>query len=146
MKCTFPLIAAFAISTTCTAQVSRGDTADSILEESGVRGGLVVHLGCGTGELTAALCKNNAFLVHGLDRDAANVEVARRQLVDSRSHGSVTVEHWLPGATVVNAAYGVQAAELPDPVAGVPVEVVVPWRTRLAPVFKNWSLKDGDGD
>jgi len=45
-----------------------------------------------------------------------------------------------PGTRVVNAAYGIRAAELSAPVMGSPVEVVVPWRYLLSPVFKNWPL------
>ena len=59
---------------------------------------------------------------------------------------AVTVLDWLPGARVVNAAYGVRATELPGSVVGAPVEVVVPWRTMLVTVLKNWSLEDGDCD
>ena len=42
-----------------------------ILEASGVKGGLVVHLSCGDGRLTAELRPNDRYQVHGLDRDAA---------------------------------------------------------------------------
>ena len=55
-----------------------------ILEAAGVQGGLVVHLGCGDGTLTAALRIDDRFLVHGLDRDPANVTEAREAL---RAHG-----------------------------------------------------------
>ena len=44
--------------------------AEQILEASGIQGGLVVHLGCGDGKLTAALRAGDSFLVHGLDADA----------------------------------------------------------------------------
>jgi len=40
-----------------------------ILQTSGIEGGLVVHLGCGDGKLTAALGDGDAFLVHGIDAD-----------------------------------------------------------------------------
>jgi len=48
-----------------------------ILATAGVSGGLVVHLGCGDGQLTAALRASQSFLVHGLDRDPANARKAR---------------------------------------------------------------------
>ncbi|MEA3225187.1 MAG: hypothetical protein U9Q07_04490 [Planctomycetota bacterium] len=41
-----------AITAVCAAQ---GKQAGRILAETGVKGGLVVHLGCGDGKLTAAL-------------------------------------------------------------------------------------------
>ena len=80
-------------ATACIAHAAAADTADDIFEQSGVKGGLVVHLGHGTGDLTAALHKGDAFLVHGLDRDPANVTTARKLIVERGLHGKVTVEH-----------------------------------------------------
>ena len=54
--------------------------AKQILEATGVKGGLVVHIGCGNGRLTAALRANDSYLVHGLDADMANVEKAREYM------------------------------------------------------------------
>ena len=54
-----------------------GEDAQAILEATGVKGGLIVHVGCGDGRLTAALHANDRYVVHGLDRDAANVAKAR---------------------------------------------------------------------
>ncbi len=44
----------------CERQVSsvKNKQAEEILKESGVKGGFVVHIGCGDGRLTAALCAN----------------------------------------------------------------------------------------
>jgi len=52
-------------------------TARAILKDTGVRGGLVVHLGCGGGKLTAALRVGDGYVVHGLDVKEANVAAAR---------------------------------------------------------------------
>ncbi|MGB2821399.1 MAG: class I SAM-dependent methyltransferase, partial [Phycisphaerae bacterium] len=54
--------------------------ARKVLEAAGVKGGLLVHVGCGDGKLTAALGASDSFLVHGLDADAANVEKAREHI------------------------------------------------------------------
>ena len=48
-----------------------------ILDATDVNGGLIVHLPCGDGRLTAALRADDRYLVHGLDPDAANVAKAR---------------------------------------------------------------------
>jgi len=56
------------------------DLAGEILQATGVQGGLVVHVGCGDGRLTAALGAGDGFLVHGLDADAENVRKARRHV------------------------------------------------------------------
>ena len=54
--------------------------AKQILDATGVKGGLVVHIGCGDGRLTAALRANDSYLVHGLDADARNVKNAREYI------------------------------------------------------------------
>lgn len=68
------------------------DSAARILDETGVQGGLVVHLGCGDGRLTAALRADDRYLVHGLDRDAKNVDTARAHFRAMRLHGEVTAD------------------------------------------------------
>ncbi len=55
-----------------------------ILDAAGIEGGLIVHVGCGDGRLTAALSANDGCLVHGLDSDPALVTRAREHI---RSHG-----------------------------------------------------------
>ena len=47
------------------------------LKDSGIKGGLVVHLGCGDGKATAGLRTGESYIVHGLDRGAENVAAAR---------------------------------------------------------------------
>jgi outer membrane protein assembly factor BamB len=65
--------------------------AGRILEATGVTGGLVVHWGCGDGELTAALCAGEGYLVHALDRDARNVADARERLQALGLYGRASV-------------------------------------------------------
>ena len=67
------------------------DTAE-IFNQSKVKGGLVVHLGCGDGTLTAKLRANERYVVHGLDRDADNVSNARRSLKAKGVYGAVAAE------------------------------------------------------
>ena len=67
-------------------------TAETILEVTGVRGGLIVHLGCGDGRLTAALGAGNQYLVHGLDTDVARVAQTRRSLYARGLYGRVSVD------------------------------------------------------
>jgi len=65
-----------------------------ILEATGVKGGFVVHIGCGDGSLTAALRANESYLVHGLDASAQNVEAAREHIRSLDLYGKVSVEQW----------------------------------------------------
>ncbi len=46
--------------------------ARGIIKESGIRGGLIVHIGCGNGRETAKLHVNDSSLVQGLDTNASN--------------------------------------------------------------------------
>ncbi|MBM4048856.1 MAG: class I SAM-dependent methyltransferase, partial [Planctomycetes bacterium] len=89
---TLRLVLAFwALGTAAQAQERE---ARAILEAAGVTGGLVVHLGCGDGKLTAALRASDRFLVHGLDTDAAKVEKAREHILSRGLYGPVSVEAW----------------------------------------------------
>ncbi|MHC4248856.1 MAG: outer membrane protein assembly factor BamB family protein, partial [Planctomycetota bacterium] len=66
--------------------------AREILDATGVKGGLIVHLGCGTGELTAALRVSEAYLVHGLGHSSADVETARKRIRSLGLYGKVSVD------------------------------------------------------
>ena len=67
------------------------DTGQDILEATGVRGGVVLHVGCGDGTLTRQLRPDERYLVQGLDTDAENVAKARRQLHDAGVYGNISV-------------------------------------------------------
>jgi len=69
--------------------------AAKLMRASGVQGGLLVHVGCGDGSLAALLGANDAFLVHGLDRDAANVKRARALIRSKALYGRVSVDQWM---------------------------------------------------
>ena len=67
-------------------------SAKAIYEATGVRGGLVVHLGCGDGKLTAALRADGRYLVHGLNTDAACVAKTRELLHSKGLYGPVSAD------------------------------------------------------
>ena len=64
------------------------------LSGSDLTGGLIVHIGCGDGKLTAALRANDSYLVHGLDTDATNIEKAREHIHALGLYGKVSAEQW----------------------------------------------------
>lgn len=66
--------------------------AREILDATGIQGGLVVHLGCGDGRLTAELAAGDAYFVQGLDVDADQVEAARRHVQSLGRYGKVTID------------------------------------------------------
>ena len=67
-------------------------SAAQVIEETGVSGGLVVHLGCGDGKLIAALGAADGYLVQGLDVDQENVDRARRHVKSRGLYGRVTAD------------------------------------------------------
>ncbi len=95
------------------------DDARELIGASGVRGGLIVHVGCGDGELTAALRVGEAFGVHGLDRDPRNVAASRERLRKAGLYGPVAVALWrgeaLPYITnLVNLLVVDAGADVPE--------------------------------
>jgi outer membrane protein assembly factor BamB len=71
--------------------------ARELLGAAGVKGGLIVHVGCGDGRLTAALRVGDGYLVHGVDADADNVAKARAFLRGAGAYGSVSVDRLAGG-------------------------------------------------
>ena len=67
-------------------------SADRILESSGVKGGLVVHVGCADPASIMALRASDSYLVHGLDVDAIKVSKARKLIQSKRLYGPVSVD------------------------------------------------------
>jgi outer membrane protein assembly factor BamB len=75
------------------------DAARAILNATGVKGGLIVHIGLapkgqGDGKLTAALRANDRYLVHGLDTDATCVAGTRELLHSKGLYGPVSADRF----------------------------------------------------
>jgi len=106
LKSLFPvLLAVFLLAEAAEAQKNDAITpgygglrpdelAKEILDTSGVQGGIVVHLGCGDGKLTAALRINDSYTVHGLEADPAKVAEARKYIKSQGIYGPVSVEQY----------------------------------------------------
>ena len=67
-----------------------------IVDTSGFQGGLIVHVGCGDGEITAELYKEGR-LVLGLDADPKNVAKARAHFLEKGVIGDVVADRMLSG-------------------------------------------------
>ncbi len=65
--------------------------ANDILEECAIKGGLIVHIGCDDGKLTAALRQHDGFLVHGLDQSEQNVKAAREYIRSLKQYGKISI-------------------------------------------------------
>ncbi|MHC4399264.1 MAG: outer membrane protein assembly factor BamB family protein [Planctomycetota bacterium] len=102
---------------------SAAERASDVFDATGVRGGLVVHLGCGDGRLTAALRADEKYLVHGLDGDPANVEEARRHVQSQGLYGPVSIDRLAgPRLPYIDNLVNLVVAE--DPGAVPPAEVM----------------------
>ena len=80
-----------------TVSAGAADDAAVILEKSGTQGGLIVHVGCGDGTLTAALRQGDRYIVHGLDRNAQNVDAARRHVQAQGLQGMISISRLYGG-------------------------------------------------
>jgi len=84
----------FASSVDALASDSPDEIAARILDDTGLCGGLIVHLGCGDGRLTAALGGDDNVTVHGLDADVDQVDAARQYITRKGLYGRVSVEQF----------------------------------------------------
>jgi len=90
---------AVALLALCTLSVVMAEPIDQqkanqILDATGVKGGLIVHIGCGDGALTAALGGGEGYIVQGLDTDAENIEKAKKTIMSKGLYGKVTAREF----------------------------------------------------
>ncbi len=85
------VLAAWVCAFACLAAAEDGA---ELLRQSGIQGGVVVHLGCGDGALTEQLAAGEPYVVHGLDTNAANVTAARKRLLKAGRYGAVSIDRW----------------------------------------------------
>ena len=68
--------------------------ARDILTRAKFTGGLILHVDCGTGEVTAELGAEPAAAVHGVEREWSAVDAARRHIASLDRYGRVAVDRW----------------------------------------------------
>ena len=117
--------------------------ARKLVDSAGVHGGLVVHLGCGDGRTTAALCRDDRYLVLGLDADAGQVDAARRHIQSLGLYGNTSVDRWsgdriplidsLANLVIVDSGVNVPTAEV--------LRVLVPGGTALIEDHRRWTTR-----
>lgn len=84
------LVASLVVSAAYTQPMAQ--KAEQILNAAGIRGSLVVHLGCGDGRLTAALHANDSYIVQGLNKDAPKIDETRKHICSLNVYGPVSVD------------------------------------------------------
>jgi outer membrane protein assembly factor BamB len=133
------LAAALAQEAAAAAKPKPEAQAAAILRAAGVRGGVIVHLGCGDGRMTAALRASEAYLVHGLATDAADVARARAHVREQAVYGPVSVDR-LRGNRLPYVDNFVNLVVVDDP-SGVPMDEIL----RVLAPGGAACLKKGDG-
>ena len=88
----FLLLVAFASQGAVGAEQDAETRAEHILRTAGLKGGVITHLGCGNGKLTAELGRSKRFIVHGLSDDEKEVDTARAHIRSQKLYGRVSVE------------------------------------------------------
>ena len=88
------LAAVLGVAGVASGQVVVKDKLIETVRSTEIRGGLVVHLGCGAGKRTMALRLSEAFLVHGLDTNAQAIVKARAAIRAAGQYGPVSVDTW----------------------------------------------------
>ncbi len=68
--------------------------AHTIRQVAEVQGGVVVHVGCGDGQLTAALQAGERWLVHGLAQQPQQVAAARTRIQAEGKYGRASVDQY----------------------------------------------------
>ncbi|HXW06827.1 MAG TPA: class I SAM-dependent methyltransferase [Vicinamibacterales bacterium] len=96
----------------------------ALLRQAGIRDGLVVELGCGTGIVARALTRAG-YRVVGIDRSAAMLRIARRTAPDARFRRATLQRADLPRSRAVLA--------IGEPLAYVPPATL---RPALLPTFR----------
>jgi len=69
-------------------------SAQEIVKTSGIKGGLIVHVGNSDGTVTADFCTNDRYVVHGLYGTIHNVDKAREYIKRRNLYGKVSVQYW----------------------------------------------------
>ena len=82
------------ISVAADQPIDQQEKAEQILCATNVKGGLIVHIGCGDGTLTAALGAGEGYIVQGLDTDAENIEKAKKTIMSKGLYGKVTAREF----------------------------------------------------
>ena len=89
-KLAFILLVLGSVSVVLAQQDNYRQQARQILKATNTKGGLIVHIGCGDGKLTAALFVDESFLVHGLEKEVNKLQQARQYVQSMGNYGRVS--------------------------------------------------------
>lgn len=110
-----------------------------VVGKSGIKGGVIVHLGCGDGSGLAALPDSSTLVVEGLDTDRAKVSTGRAKLLDAGRYGRLALHHW-DGRHLPYVDNFVNLIVVSDPAEAARAELL----RVLAPNGQLWSRAGGE--
>ena len=85
------------LSSSCTTVSASAEKENVFVKKSKIRGGFIVHVGCGDGGLVAALGNNKQYVIQGLESDQQQIENARHALRATGNDGRLSIKHWQGG-------------------------------------------------
>jgi len=93
-KLTYSLLVLGTVSVVMAQPDDYRQKAEQILEATDTKGGLIIHISCGDGKLTAALYANESYLVHGLQTNGDKLRQAREYVQSSGDYGNVSFDQF----------------------------------------------------
>ncbi|NQV35425.1 MAG: PQQ-binding-like beta-propeller repeat protein [Phycisphaeraceae bacterium] len=102
-------------------------TGSEIIRESGIKGGLIVHIGCGDAKLTSELTVNDSCIVQGLDKDKDAIQATRQKLLKQGGNISVSAFDGKHLPYVDNLVNLVVAEDLGDVTRAEVMRVLAPY-------------------
>jgi len=96
------LVCPIGVPAAADVHLSESPSAEKVVRAVDLLGGLVVHVECGDGKLTASLPTCENVVVQGLDSSATAVDAARRHIQSKGLYGRVSVRRWQAGSLPYN--------------------------------------------
>ncbi|MHC4538106.1 MAG: hypothetical protein ACYS6K_29620, partial [Planctomycetota bacterium] len=78
----------------CSTLSASARKVNTFLKKSNIKGGFVVHAGCGDGTLIAEMGKNKQYVIQGLESDQKQVDKARQTISATGNYGRLSIKHW----------------------------------------------------
>ncbi len=121
---------------------SPSEQANAIINMTGLKGGLIVHLNSGDGTLTEALRQSDSYQVQGLDTQKNNVKKARQYIMSKGSYGPVSIDRLMGSELPYNDNFVnmIVASGMGDVSIKEAMRVLAPGGILLTPKDSGWNI------
>ena len=135
------LVCLVVVTVLMATQLAGAQSPKEIVKAADLRGGLVVHVGCGDGKVTASLSPNENVVVQGLDRSDVNIKSARQHLHSKDLYGRVSIRQWSGNSLPYNDnLVNLLLVESPDGISQeAMLRVLVPGGTAYVKKGEGWE-------